>query len=259
MSGKRTKFIFFSAMLALLAIMGISILQIADSQRMNQVYRFDFNGSEELDDFWHVSSFGSFERAPELSRIEDGYLELYSSSGGRMPMFVSKPIDVPPGSVITIKRKIRITRGEGIFAGGMAMYQTDDEELIPRPWTGNSWFSSLGDCMGLVEYSYDLIHKERRPGKDVFRMLAADWEINQNYEIFKPIYGEWIEEVFSYDTRTNALTYKLGQSQRILTTFSMDKPAVRVLMHAYGSDSNNLIEVDYIEISIVDKSYRRNK
>lgn len=255
---RKVRIVFFIIILVLLGVMALSIFQAVDSKRLDQVFRFDFGGDEKLDDFWLVSNFGSFERVPELARVEDGYLELFSSAGSRVPMFVSKPIDVPPGSVITIKRKIRITRGEGVFAGGLAMYQTDDENQVPRP-DGRGWYSSLGDCMGLIEYSYDLLHMEKRPGKDVFRFLPADWELNQNYEIFKPIYGEWVEEVFSYDTRTNALTYKIGQNQRILTTFSMDKPAVRVVMHAYGNDPQNLIEIDYIEISVADKSYRGRK
>lgn len=253
MKEKRGKLIFGAIIVGLVAIMAFSMLGIAKKKGSNQDYRFDFEDESELDDFWLVSEFGSFSEDRSLFSLKDGTLVLYSAESGRMPMLISKPIDLPPGSVIKIKRRVRVTHGSDVFAGGMAIYQTDDDNLTPRP-DRSSWYNSLGDGMVLIEYSRDLVHQESRPGKDVFRLLAADWSVTGNYEIYAPIYDEWFVEELEYDTRTNMLRYKLNGDASTFYTYSMDKPAVRIVMHSYGEDNNSKIEIDYIEITVINKN-----
>lgn len=236
--------------------MSFSILRAFGSKDQAQVFRFDFDSDENLDGFWLVSKFGTFERNSELIKIKDGSLILYSSDNEPMPMFLSKPLDVPPGYVIQVKRKVRITKGDSVLAGGLALYQTNDEELIPRPHSGQ-WASAIGEGIGLVEYSYDLYRKEKRPGKNVFRLLAADWEVNDNYELLKPMYDEWFEEELSFDTRTHTLHYRVNDRDYYLGSYQMDKNAARVLMHSYGTGNDNKIEIDYIEITLKNKNSRR--
>ncbi len=257
MDGKRVRVIFFIIIFGLFAAIVYSVFSQSEKASKDQEYRFDFEQGEDLSDFWTISNFGTFDNNKDLVKIKDGVLTLFSS-GDDMPMMVSKPIDVPPGSVITVTRKVRVTRDEHVFAGGMAMFQTDDTDLVVKPCEDDeSWGSCLGDCMALIEYSYDLFHKEKRPGKDVFRFLAADWEINKNHEIIMPIYDEWFVETLSYDTRLNRLSYRINFDNYTLTTYSMDKPAVRLLMHSYGKGDDCKVEIDYIEITVEDQTYRR--
>lgn len=236
--------------------MSFSLLRASGNKNQVQVFRFDFDSDENLDDFWLVSKFGTFERNSDLIRIKDGCLVLYSADGGSIPMFLSKPLDVPPGYVIQIKRKVRITRGEGILSGGFALFQTNDEVSVPKLDSGQ-WASAIGEGIGLVEYSYDLYRKEKRPGKNVFRFLAADWEFNDNYELLKPIYNEWFEEELSFDTRTHTLHYKVNDRDYYLGSYQMDKNAARVLMHCYGTGNENKIEIDYVEITLKNKASGR--
>lgn len=238
--------------------MSFSILRTSGSKKDNQVYRFDFDSEDALGEFWLVSQFGSFDRNTKLLKVKDGNLILYSDAAGLMPMLMSKPIDLPPGYVLTVRRKVKISRGENVFSGGFALYQTDEDVLVPKPKPGN-WSSSIGEGIGLIEYSYDLFRKERRPGKNVFRFLAADWEYNDNYQLLSPIYDEWFEEEFSFDTRTDRLRYSVNGKEYYLNSYRMDKPAVRVLMHAYGLGNENKAEIDYIEITVEDKNGGRRK
>lgn len=238
--------------------MSFSIFGVSEKNKNNQVYRFDFDDAGELDNFWLVSGFGTFDKNQRLALISDGVLTLYSAEDGNMPMMLSKPLDVPPGYVITVQRKVRITRGEGIFSGGFVMYQTDDQNLVPKK-SAEHWSKSIGEGIVLVEYSYDLWREEKRPGKNVFRLLAADWEENGNYEILKPKYDEWFEETLIYDTRNHTIHYKTGDKEYVLNSYAVDKPAMRILMHSMGSGSGSKIEIDWIEIKIEYKDYRRAK
>ncbi len=239
--------------------MFLSVFNQSEKASKDQVYRFDFEQGEDLSEFWNICEFATFNRDKDLLRVKDGVLTLFSSSDS-MPMMISKPLDVPQGSVITVTRRVKISRGERLFAGGFAMFQTEDSNLVTKPSEGDkSWGRCLGDCMGLIEYSYDLKHKEKRPGKDVFRFLAADWELNKNHEIIMPVYDEWFVESFSYDTRLNRLIYRINMDKYTLNTYSMDKPAVRILMHSYGKGNDCKIEIDYIEVKIEDQTYRRTR
>lgn len=253
----RAKVVFFIVIIALLGVMSFSIFKTR-SERNNQVYRFDFEDGEVLDDFWLVSRFGSFQPSGSLMKRENGNLVLYSAKNGDFPMLVSRPLDLPPGNVISVKRRVRITRGDSIFSGGFALFQTDGETLIPEK-KDSVWIRNVGDAVVLVEYSYDLLREEKRPGKNVFRLLAADWQENNNYEILKPIYDEWFEETLSYDTRNSTVHYKVNDREYILNSYLVDKPAMRVLMHSMGAGDESRIEIDYIEVRIEDKSFRRIK
>ena len=218
------------------------------------VYRFDF---DELDrDFWLVGEWESLERNYDAVSIENGILTLSADTNGVVPYMLSQPIEIQDGDVITMKRRVRISHGPGTFSGGTALYQTDDIDLMPAPMDG-VWTSGFGDGIFLVEYSYDLLFQQERPGRDIFRFLAADWAYNDNYQLITPVYDTWIEETFVFDTRSSQMRYILDDKSYSLSSYKLDRSALRFWMHPYGTGTGNKIEMDYIEITVENKKYRR--
>lgn len=213
-------------------------------------YSFDFDQIDK--DFWLMGQWGSFKRAYDLADVQNGILTMTSDNTEAIPYLLSKPIELRSGDVITLTRKVKISHGSGMFAGGLAMYQTNDSELIPDG-TDGSWFTALGDGICLVEYSYDLTPNQKRPGKDIIRFLAADWEYNDNFKLIPPVYDEWIQESLSYDTRSSQLTYKLGDTEYKLSSYKIDQNNIRFFMHAYGAGSGNEVDIDSIEVTVINK------
>jgi hypothetical protein len=230
-----------------------SIATHTDKPKDIETYHFDF---DEIDkDFWLVSEWESYKRAYDLVKIDNGILELSQDVTGIMPYMLSKPLELQSKDVLTIKRRIKISHGLDTFSGGLALYQTLDLELMPEP-TDGAWFTAFGDGVALIEYSYDLTHETERPGKDVFRFLAADWEYNDNYQLVTPVYDEWVDETLIFDMRSNQMIYKLGDKEYKLYSYKLDKSAVRILMHPYGTGTGNIIEIDSMDVTIEDKSTR---
>ena len=213
-------------------------------------YTFDF---DEMDkDFWLVGQWENYNRSYDLVSLKDGILKMTSDVPEALPYVLSRPIEIRSGDVITLKRKVKISHGDQMFAGGLAMYQTNTSELVP-PKTDGSWFTAMGDGIALVEYSYDLSPLQKRPGKDVVRFLAADWEYNENFKLIPPFYDKWVEESLSYDTRSNQITYKIDDTEYKLNSYPVDQNNIRFLMHAYGEGAGNSMEIDWVEITVVNK------
>lgn len=218
------------------------------------VYRFDF---DELDrDFWLVSPWETYKRDYSLLSMGGGILKLSPDVKGIMPYMLSQPLKIEAGDVITFEREVRLSHSDDSFAGGLAMYQTDDVNMIPES-VSDSWFSAFGEGVFLIEYSYDLKNVQDRPGRDVFRFLAADWSYNDNYQLVTPIYNEWVTEKVIFDTRSNQMTYFLNDKPYKLNSLPLDRDYVRFLMHPFGSGMGNAVEMKYIQITVENKRIRR--
>lgn len=248
------KKLFIIVMFAVIAFLVFSIATHEKIDNTIETYRFDF---DEIDkDFWLVSEWETYKRSYDLAEIDNGVLILSKDTTGTMPFMLSKPLELQGKDVLTIKRRVKISRGNDTFSGGMTLYQTTNLDLIPEKSDG-SWFTAMGDGIVLVEYSYDLINESDRPGRDVFRFLASDWSYNDNFHLITPVYDTWIEETLIFDMRSNQMTYKIDDKEYKLYSYQLDKSAVRLLMHPYGTGTGNQIEIDYVEITIEDKSTRR--
>lgn len=217
-------------------------------------YRFDF---DELDrSFWLISPWEDFRRDYSLVTVSGGVLKMSADIQGEMPYMLSQPIRITDGDVITLKRRVKISHGDDWFAGGLAMYQTSENELIPSR-TDGAWFTSFGDGVFLIEYSYDLVTTQDRPGRDIVRFLASDWSYNDNYHLITPIYDRWYDEQIVFDTRSHQMTYTIDGKSYKLNSYVLDRDHVRFLMHPFGSGLGNRIEMEYVEITIENKRFRR--
>jgi hypothetical protein len=224
-----------------------------DDANNARVYAFDF---DEIDrDTWFIGQWGGFKSAYDLVTLNDGILTL-TSNDDSTPYLLSKPIEIRDGDVITLTRHAKLTHNDLLFAGGMAIYQTDEIDVVPE-LTDGSWMTSLGDGVVLVEYSYDLSENQERPGKDVIRFLAADWAYNSNYQLISPIYDTWIDETLVYDTRSNQMTYTLNGTTYRLNSYKLDRSNLRFLIHAYGKGPGNTVSMDALSITVENKNIRK--
>lgn len=231
------------------------IIVVDKSVPEGTVYRYEFEEPLDLE-FWLVSPWDMYKQMPEIAPARDGLLSLEKTKNGVEPYLLTKPLALTEGDVITLKRRVKISRGTEYFAGGVAMYQTDDTTLLPEK-TDGAFATTFGDGVFLVEYSYDLKAELERPGRDIFRFLAADWSYNDNYVLIPPVYDEWIEETFTFDTRSNQMFYAVNGKSYKLNSFKLDKGNVRFMIHAYGKGSGNQVEMDWIEINIENKRVTR--
>lgn len=244
--------------LLLLAIVffSVGIIRSLNGEEEIQEYTFDFSEQVIDEAFWLVGNWGFFQPSSNRVRFQDDALVLASNPMGEIPYMLSKPLAIQKGDVITFTREVQITRGNQFFAGGLSMYQTFEEDFIPIRPEGN-WADGMGNGVFLVDYSYDLRGQTQRPGRDVFRLLAADWEENDNYHLVTPVYNQWIEEIIVFDTRMNQITYHFDGKTYKLSSYALDAPYVRFFMHPYGYDQENAFKIRNIKITIEDKSFKR--
>lgn len=226
------------------------------SQEPDPILSYVFDFEEELDsEFWMMGAWESLLPSNDLVAISGGVLKISQDTSGVMPYLLSRPIEVRQGDVVTMKRKVRVNHGEGTFSGGTAMYQTSEVDLVPEGGSG-SWSTAFGDGVFLIEYAYDLVNVLERPGRDVIRFLAADWEYNDNYVLIPPIYDEWIEETIVFDTRSSQISYTTGSNTYRLSSYPLDRGNIRFMIHPYGTGYGNSLELDYIEITVENKNIR---
>lgn len=250
------KRVFVFLLFVIVVYLGYTIFDHVTEPVKIETYEFNF---DEMDkEFWLVSAWDEYKRNYDLIALKNGILELSYDDGGAVPYMLSRPIELQSNDVLTVTRRVKLKHGPNVFAGGFAFYQSEDLELVPERADG-SWSSALGDGVVLVEYSYDLVNESTRPGKDVFRLLAADWEYNKNYKIITPIYDEWFEETLIFDRRTNHITYKINNDEYKLYSYKLDKSAIRIMMHPYGTGSGNSVEIDWVKVKVEDKSSRGDK
>lgn len=221
-------------------------------EETNPVLSYDFDFDKVDRDFWLVGEWGSFDRDYDAAEVDEGQLILTSNDSDHVPYILSKPIEIRQGDVITLKRRVKISHNDNYFSGGLVFFQTDEEDITPS-LSESGFDHSFGDGIALIEYSYDFAKEQERPGKDVIRFLAADWDYNNNYVLINPVYDEWVDETFVFDTRTSQMTYEINGSVYKLNSYKLDRNYIRVLMHAYGRGFGNEVAVDSVSITVDNK------
>jgi hypothetical protein len=209
-------------------------------------YRDDF---EKLDrDFWYVGEWQTYYSAYDKAKLNNGILKLEIDEVDKGPILLSKPIAVENGNILTIKRRVKMTYSNDHFTGGMALLETSDEGLIPSAL--NDEHTTLGNGLVLVEYVHSFEETSKRPGSNVFRILPRTWEVDDNYELTEPLFGQWFEEELIYDTINKTITYKLDGEVYVVKSQEMLKESIRIYIHGYGYETGHVVEIDWIEISV---------
>ncbi len=211
----------------------------------------NFDSFETLDrEFWYVGEWETFFPAYNKVIMKDGTVAMTVNESERGPFMLSKPILIETESVITIKRKVYVDYGNERFTGGFALMQTDSQEL--RPMTLEESEAPLGAGIALIEYVHNYNESSKRPGRDVFRVLAPNWERDRNFVLMEPIFGEWFEEEVIYNTSNGNITYKVNEQGYKLKGLAMDEksPYLRLFMHAYGEQTGHTHKMDSFELKI---------
>lgn len=204
---------------------------------------------DELDrDLWYVGEWKTLYSAYDKAKLYNGKIKLEIEEVDKGPILLSAPIEVHNGNVLTIKRRVKMSYANDHFTGGMAIFETVDEGLIPSAL--NNEQTTLGNGVVLVEYVHSFDSTSKRPGNNVFRILPRTWELNDNYELVEPVFNKWFEEELIYDTAEKTVTYKINGKVYSVKSQEMSEERIRVYMHGYGYDTGHVVEIDWIEISV---------
>jgi len=199
-------------------------------------------------EFWYVGEWKTNFSAYDKVKLNKGKLILEVDITDRGPYLLSKPLSLTKGDTLTIKRRVKMEYANEFFTGGLVVYETADEGLIPSVL--NNSLSTLGNGVVLIEYVHSYDENAVRPGSNVFRVLPRGWETDDNYELAEPIFSEWFEEELVYNTTTGTITYMLDGEVYEVSSQAMNEESIRLFMHGYGFGTGHIVEIDWIEISI---------
>lgn len=219
----------------------------------NSTDRTDFYLRDEFDTLnrenWYVGEWGTAFPAPEKVLVKDGILTARIEETDKGPFLLSKPIEIKANSLITIKRRVKLSYSNNQFTGGLSLIQTNQKNVDPT-LVDNVWYKNFGQPFMLMEYVHSSDTTSKRPGNHNFRLLVPDWEDDKNYALTEPIFGDWFEETFTFDCNTGRITYTNGGKLLVLKGYRPSEPYFRVFMHGYGFYTGHEMKIDWIEIKV---------
>lgn len=215
--------------------------------------RTDFYLKDEFDTLnsenWYVGEWGTGFPKPDKVELKDGILTARVNETDRGPFMLSKPIEIKANTLITIKRKVKLSYGNNQFTGGLSLIQTSSKNVDPV-LVDKDWYKNFGQPFLLMEYVHSADETSTRPGKHNFRLLVPDWETTENYALTDPIFGEWFEETLTFDCNTGRVTYTNGGKLLVLKGYRPTEPYFRVFMHPYGFYTGHEMKLDWVEIKV---------
>lgn len=215
-----------------------------------------FDGFSVLDrELWYVGEWESHKPAYSKVFFEDGILSIPVNEADKGAYLLSKPIEIGRNERIQIKRVVKIHAGSDYFAGGMALFQTEDVDIRPDITKA----MPLGNAGILVEYAKDLLDTNTRPGDVTFRLLAPNWSQDGNYVLIDPIFDEWFTETLTYNVKTGDVVYNIEGKDYTLKSAALSQPYLRIWMHSYGHFTGHEVAVDSIEIKWLPKEELEQK
>lgn len=206
-------------------------------------YEDEFNhGNKE---FWYAASIEDHKELNPKDFIAT-HLSLRKYDPVGDVYFLSKPIALGKNQIFRVKRRLRVNPAQDYFSGGLALFQTsskyrvvDAEEKHP-----------FGSALALVEYVYNPKAIGERPGRNNIRILAPDYQKEDNYLLLDPMFNKWFEEELIYNAADGRLTYSVNGEVENITVVPLSDKYVRVWMHAYGISKLQEIEVERVEIEV---------
>lgn len=210
-------------------------------------FRDDFKGIDR--DFWYIGEWETMFQAYDKVSVRNDILTAETTETDRGPFLLTKPIPISEGDVVTIRRRVKLHYANDKFTGGMAIVQTQDEDLKPVVLE-NNWGRSLGSAVALVEYVHNYDQSSERPGRDIFRVMGPNWKQDDAYAVIEPTYDDWFEEKLVFDTRSNQILYTLGDKEYRVNSVPITAPNIRVFMHAYGAHTGHSMKLDWFDIEV---------
>lgn len=224
-------------------------------------FRDDFDTFN--DAFWYPATWDSPLENKDQVEVSRGLMSLKINKTDQGPYLLSKPITVEKGSRLTIKRRVQLKPTDQPFAGGLALFETQDKGLIPSVL--NDGKTSLGDGIVLVEYITQAPKNSTRPGDNTFRVLPRSWQrqatidfhpevvaevFKNNYALVPAKFNQWIEETLVYDSETGRIDYSLGGEHYSVRGPLIKSDKVRIFIHGYGFSSGHEVVMDWIDVKV---------
>mgnify|MGYP001488372078 CR=1 FL=1 len=219
-----------------------------DKQADNQSFYESFNTIEREN--WFVGEWGTHNSAYSAVFIEDGVAKLPVTVADKGPYLVTKAFPVKGFEVLKIKRRAKISPGEKYFAGGMAIFETNNERLRPDAQAA----MPFGNALLLVEYANGTYQNAMRPGESTFRLLTPGWQDNGNYLLIEPEFDTWITEEITMNLVTGDVIYSLNGREYTITTSPMTGEYIKIWMHSFGHFTGHEVAIDSVEVIFVPKA-----
>ena len=155
---------------------------------------------------WFVGEWSTHEAAFGSVFLEDGVAKLPITISDKGPYLLSKSFPVEGYEVVKIKRRVKLSPGEKYFSGGMALFETNSENMRPDVQAA----MPFGNALFLIEYANGTYGASTRPGDSTFRILTPGWQTNGNFLLVDPQFDVWITEEITYNFLDGSVSYTLN-------------------------------------------------
>ncbi len=197
-------------------------------------------------DLWYVGQWLTDEPAYDKIKLESETISLPVEIEDEGPYLISRPIKMEEYNVVTIKRRVKVHAGSDYFVGGLGVFQTDSSTMKP----GFDEFRPYGSPVVLVEYAYDYGIDTKRPGDENIRLLAPNWEADDNYALLPPIFDKWFNEELVIDNVQGKVFYTVNERTIEVDSSGIQYPYFRIFMHSFGAYTGHNVMIDNIEITL---------
>ncbi len=194
---------------------------------------------------WYAGEWLTHRPIDESIAVVDGVVSLAVRQNDKAPYLLSKPIEVADYDIIKIKRRVKLHYGSDYFAAGMVIFESDSNRFKPKLDSA----MPFGNAVVMVEYAHDFGDNTQRPGEDVIRVLAPDWQTNDNFELAPIAYDTWFTEELVIDNN-GQITYTVDDETYELEGNGINSKYFRIWMHGYGAYTGHNVEIDWVDITM---------
>ncbi len=194
---------------------------------------------------WYAGEWLTHHLIRDKISVVDGVVSLAVNQNDKAPYLLSKPFELGDYDIIKIKRRVKLHYGSDYFVAGMVVFESDNNNFTPK-LDSNLPF---GDAVVMVEYAHDFGDNTKRPGEDVIRIMAPDWQVNDNFELAPIVYDTWFTEELIIDN-SGKITYTVNDQTYQLKSSGINAKYFRIWQHGFGAYTGHNVEIDWIEITM---------
>ncbi len=158
-----------------------------------------------------------------------------------------KPIAVPRGSILVIKRQVFVHAANRKFEGCLTAYGVSDESLSAvKPAYEQAVFN-----IGYKNFDYETDQNlfalsdgrshPRGPGKFASGTAPST----------SPLWDQWFSEEIRYNSRSGETIYLInGQERMRYMAQALDQPYIKLLLHSYGWNTGHYTKMRGFQVSV---------
>ncbi len=193
-------------------------------------------------DYWYVTRVDGDWKSNSLDydavEISDGIINLPFVRTDDGPILTSKALKVSNGDIVTIKRKVYVHAANTYYTGGLVIFSTND---AGHSSTANSEQNRFSGLCGIRHTNYS-----HQGNWNAFILGDRNDESN----LIAPLWDEWLEEEFVYDTATGIATYSANGETVTTQCEVSDRDYIKIHIDSFGWHTGHFEKMDYFEVSI---------